>query len=326
MVRWVHALPFWNPYSWAWSPLLADAQSGFWYPTNLLQIGITWLFAPSAIHLPVIVPETMTLLHLPLAALGVFVLANKQFRVTGIAALIAGLCWGFGVRMVAEQNHAMEIIQLALLPWETLLLMRSWKSWRSAIWLGLVFGVSFFAGQPQTFFYIAIFFGSFTLAEALRLRKKSDLAVAAKPILFASLAMIIAVGVSCIQLLPSLELVRLSAREHLSFHEASAAGLYVGQFIDFFVPKFFGEYPGFGFATTALRFNHPSYWEATFYWSALAEILAGFGLIYYWKQRGSDNPKARYLTFFTVFSLLCIAYGMGSHFGSNGGSGGSCRS
>src|SRR5665213_3284724 len=94
MVRFQHALPFWNPYSWAWSPLMADAQSGFWYPTNLLQIAITWLVSPHSIHLPVLVPETMTLLHLPLAALGVFVLLRKEFRVTGFAALVAGLCWG----------------------------------------------------------------------------------------------------------------------------------------------------------------------------------------------------------------------------------------
>ena len=118
MVRFVHELPFWNPYSWAWSPLLADPQNGFWYPTNLLQIAFTWLALPHAVHVPVLVPESMTLLHLPLAALGVFVLLKKEFRVSDIAALLAGLSWGFGVRMVAEQNHSMQMIQLALLPWE----------------------------------------------------------------------------------------------------------------------------------------------------------------------------------------------------------------
>ncbi len=314
MARWKHQLPFWNPYSWAWSPLLADAQNGFWYPTNLLQIAVTWLVSPHAIHLPVIVPETMTLLHLPLAALGAFVLSKKEFRVSGIAALVAGLCWGFGVRMAAEQNHSMQIIQLALLPWEVLLLMRSWKSWRYAIALGLLFGVSFFAGQPQTFFYIAIFLGAFTLAESLRLWRRGHLiGVAAKPLLLASLAMIIAAGISTIQLLPTLELVRLSAREHLTFSQASAVGLHLGHFIDFFVPKFYGEYPGFTIPKSPVVNNHYWYWEATFYWGALAEILALFGLVSRWKERRSADPKSRYLFFFAIFSALCLAYGMGAN-------------
>src|SRR5581483_5780591 len=171
MLRWRHVLPFWNPYSWAWAPLLADAQSGFWYPTNLLGILIVGFTQPNAVHFPVLAAETMTLLQFPLAALGSFVLLKKQFNVSSAAALIGGLCWGFGLRMAAEQNHSMQIIQLALLPWETLLLLRAWNSWRYAIGLGLLFGLSFFAGQPQTFFYVGIFFGSYTLSEFLVRRK-----------------------------------------------------------------------------------------------------------------------------------------------------------
>lgn len=312
MVRWAHQLPFWNPYSWAWSPLLADAQNGFWYPTNLLQIAVTWLFAPHAVHLPVIAPEVMTLLHLPLAALGMFVLARKQFRLSGIAALLAGLCWGFGVRMIAEQNHPMQIIQLALLPWEALLLMRSWSSWRYAIWLGLLFGISFLAGQPQTFFYIAIFLGAFTLAESVRRwRKEPSSWETFQPIVFSSLAIVIALCVSAIQLFPTLELVHLSARQHLAFNQASDVGLQFGHFINFFVPKFFGEYSGFGQSHTIALHNW--YWEAAFYWGAIAEILAIFAFVSRWKERATDDPKSRYLFFFALFGILCLAYGMGNN-------------
>ncbi len=312
MVRWVHALPFWNPYSWAWSPLLADAQSGFWYPTNLLQVAITWLFAPNAIHLPVIVPETMTLLHMPLGALGMFVLSKKEFRLSGIAALVAGLCWGFGVQMAAVQNHSMFVIQLSLLPWETVLLMRSWKSWRSAIWLGLLFGISFFAGQPQAFFYIAIFFGAFTLAESMRVWHGTHTSgPAIRPFGLVGLALVIAVGVSAIQLLPTSELVGLSARQHLSFEEASYGGLEPDQAINFFVPKFFGEYPGFTIPKSPTVNDHFSYWEASFYWGAVAEVFAFFGVVSGWDERRSGNPQTRYLFFFVLFSVLCVAYGTG---------------
>jgi Bacterial membrane protein YfhO len=315
MVRFGHALPFWNPYSWAWSPLLSDAQSGFWYPTNLLQIAMTWLAVPHAAHLPVLVPETMTLLHLPFAALGVFVLLKKEFRVTGIAALLAGLCWGFGVRMVAEQNHSMQILQLALLPWETLLLMRAWKSWRHAIGLGILFGISFFAGQPQTLFFIAIFLGFFTIAESLtRWRAKNFLSEAIRPIVSFSLAMVLAVGISSIQLLPSMELVALSARQHLDFRQATGGAIHLGHIINFFAPKFYGEYPGFDIPKSPIVHDDFRYWEATFYWSALAEILALFSIVTQWKKRGMENPQSRYLFFFAVFSIFAFGYGLGKNF------------
>jgi len=309
MARFHHALPFWNPYSWSWSPLLADAQSAFWYPTNLLQIAITWIVAPQTIHLPVIVPETMTLLHLPLASLGVFMLLKKEFRVAPAAALLAGLCWGFGIRMVAEQNHSMQIIQLALLPWETLLLMGAWRSWRYAIGLGLLFGVSFLAGQQQTFFYIAIFLASFTLAETLtRLRKKEN---ATLPFLNFSIAMAIAVGVSSIQLLHSWELVGLSSRSHLDFYEASSAALHLGHLINFFDPKFYGENPGFNIPKSSIVNDTYWYWEATFYWGALAEIIALFAIVCRWNKRVTGDVASRYILFIALFSVLSFAFALG---------------
>jgi hypothetical protein len=315
MVRFQHALPFWNPYSWAWSPLLADAQSGFWYPTNLLQIAVTWLTIPNSQHLPVLVPETMTLLHMPLAALGVFVLLKKQFRVTGIAALLAGLCWGFGVRMAAEQNHSMQIIQLALLPWETLLLIRAWRSWRYAVGLGLLFGISFFAGQQQTFFFTAIFLGLFTLSESLiRWRKQHSGSGAAQPIIYYVLAMIVAVGISSVQLLPTMELVGLSARKHLDFHQASGGAIHLGHLINFFVPKFYGEYPGFNIPKSPLVHDDSRYWETAFYWGAFAEILALFAVITQWKKRGNVDPKSRHVFFFVCFSIFALGYGLGNNF------------
>jgi hypothetical protein len=248
---------------------------------------------------------------LPLAALGVFVLLKKEFRVSGIAALLAGLCWGFGVRMAAEQNHPMQIIQLALLPWETLLLVHSWRSWRYAIGLGLLFGVSFFAGQPQTFFFIGIFFGCFTLAETCTRWRRSENVIL--PFFHFAIAMILALGISAIQLLPTLQLVGLSARSHMDFDKASFGAIHVGHWINFFVPKFYGEYPGFNIPKSGVVIEHFWYWEATFYWGALAEILALFAIVQRWKHRIEGETASRYIFFFTLFSLLAVAYGMGKN-------------
>src|SRR5437016_4676426 len=102
-----HVLPFWNPYTWSMPAFLADAQSGFWYPVNLLQIAFARIFTPGAAHIPELIPELTTILHLPLAALGVFYLLRKEYQVSDVVALVAGITFGFGTRIVADQNHPM---------------------------------------------------------------------------------------------------------------------------------------------------------------------------------------------------------------------------
>jgi hypothetical protein len=308
-----HTLPFWNPYSWGRAPLLADPQNGFWYPANLLQIVLVRLFAPSSIHLPIVIPEITTLLHLPLAALGLFYLLKKEFHVSDMVALIAGLAWGFGARMAAEQNHAVLIIPLALLPWETLLAMRSWSSWKYAVGLGLLLGISFFGSQPQSFLFITLFLVAFTASEVIRhLRSRMRWKRAIAPLLYLSLALIVTIGISAIQLLPSEALSRLTARQSIPYEEASSGSTPLGLFGTLFVPKFFGENPGFAMPLTPL--NHAAWWwwEGALYWGVLAEILSLFAVVRFWKHRSEDS-RARHLLFFVCFALFAVVFAMGKY-------------
>ncbi len=309
-----HTLPFWNPYNWGWSSWLADPQTAFWYPTNLLQIALANVFELGATHPSVLWPEAMTLIHLPLACMGMFVLLRKEFKVSGNAALLAGLTFGFGLRMIAEQNHPAKILQLSLLPWETLLLMRSWRLPRYAPALGILLGVSFLAGQPQVFFLIAFFLGCFTLAESIiRWKEKRRAIEIGTPVAAYIVAVLLASGVAAIQLLPSLELANTSARVQLSFSEASYGAIHLGHLINFFVPKFYGENPGYTTPVSAIVHVHSWfwYWEAQYYWGMLPEILALFAIVAFWKKRSSADPKSRYLFFAVAFSLFAIAFGLG---------------
>ncbi len=316
MVALKHTLPFWNPYNWAWSAWLADPQTAFWYPMNLLQIPLAKLFQPDASHPSVLWPELMTLLHMPLACLGMFLLLRKEFKVAPIPALLAALTFGFGLRMVAEQNHPAKIIQLSLLPWETLLLMRSWRIPRYAVALGILLGVSFLAGQPQVFFLIAFFLGCFTLAEALIRRKEQrGWRKVSMPVGAYTTAIVLAASVAAIQLLPSLELANASARIRLSFSEASYGAIQLGHLINFFVPKFYGENPGYSTPVSAIVHEHTWYWywEAEYYWGMLPEIAAIFAVVVLWKKRSLTDPKTRYLFFAVAFSIFSVAFGLGSN-------------
>ncbi len=300
-----HSLPFWNPYNWNLPAVLADGQNGFWYPTNILAIVITRIIAPGLSHLPVLVPEVLTIAHLPLAALGVFYLLRKHFHVLDAVALIAGLTYGFGSRIVADQNHPMFVYQLALLPWATLLLLRSWSSWRSTAGLGLILGVSFFAGQPQVFLFTCFFFLCFTLAEAfIRTRERGFTHNAFRPVASLGIAMALACGIAAIQLLPSLELAGMSARARLTYSEASRYALDRGGLIGFLVPKMFPE--------AGDTLSHGPM-QPTFYWSALAEIFAVFAVIALWTHRRDRNDaRTRHLLFVVGFCLFAILFAFGS--------------
>ncbi|HEY3874723.1 MAG TPA: YfhO family protein, partial [Candidatus Kapabacteria bacterium] len=308
-----HALPFWNPYQWAWEPLLADPQNGFWYLPNLLQIAFVRIFIPSSAHLPILVPEVVTLLHLPVAALGMFYLLRKHFFVRDWAALLAGFAWGFGSRMAAEQNHGLFIVALCILPWAASLTMQAWSSWKSAIGLGLLLGFCFLGSQPQAFLFETFFLGAFTVSESFRrARLQKGWRNSLFPIFAFSLALPIATGISAIQLLPSLELIAHTVRNHFSYAEAAFGSLRPDYFGVLLVPKFFGENPGFLLPHTPIVRDSFWWWEGAFYWGVLPEILAAFGVVYLWGRRKIDR-QAQHLFFLVGFALFAILYGMGKY-------------
>ena len=308
-----HVLPFWNPYSWGWEPILADPQNGFWYPLNLLQIGFMRLILPSTTHLPILVPEIVTIFHLPIAALGLYFLLKQEFHLSEAASLLAGFAWGFSARMAAEQNHAIFLIPLSLLPWATVLLMRGWSSWKYCIGLGILWAMCFFGSHPEAFFFLTIFLTLFTLAEIVRRwRQNNSWKRAILPLVAFALAMAVTVGVSAIQLLPSEELTTFTAREHLSYAEASVGSVPIEYFGGFIVPKFFGENPGFLGEKSPFFRDVFWWWEGTWYWGVLPEILALFAIIALWRRRSSDL-RARYLIFFVVVAILSVIYSLGKY-------------
>ena len=189
----------------------------------------------------------------------------------------------------------------------------SWHSWRYSLWLGLLFGISFLAGQPNIFLYRDLSWSIYNCRITGQYRSKHRFREVFQPLLFTALSMAVAAGVSAIQLLPSSELIALSAREHLTYTEASAGGLGPWQFINFAVPKFFGESPGFSVPHGPSVNNPYWYWEAAFYWGVLAELLALFGLVSRWNERRSGSVKTRYLFFFACFSTLCTVFAMGKY-------------
>jgi hypothetical protein len=317
-IGWLHHIPLWNPYSWAWAPFSADPQSAMWYPGNLLEIVLTRFLLPSVQHLPVLIPEMFGILHLPLGALGCFVLARHRFKLDFLPALLAGFLWGFGTRMFAEQNHPMTVEQWLWLPWCAHYMLRALDEYRYVFAFALVLGTSFLLGQPQISLFNATFLGCWLIYELWRRWMISHSGKQLlRSIALAMLGFVIAASLSAAQYVQSVELSKESARSGLTFNEAGTASITFGQLVGFFVPRALGENPGeTGLEHRQMIEGDASHWEAAFSWSVLGEVLAAYALWKLWsKRKNKSDPHTRDLQFFVGFSIFAFLFGLGYHLG-----------
>jgi hypothetical protein len=100
-------LPDWTPFAFSGTPLLADPQSGFWYPLH-------WPF-----FLLGIVPRSLAwelALHSFLAMSGAYLLSRRLFGEVA-PAVLAGVLYGFGGYFAAHSTDLALFEAAALLPW-----------------------------------------------------------------------------------------------------------------------------------------------------------------------------------------------------------------
>ncbi|HYW86760.1 MAG TPA: hypothetical protein VFB50_03270, partial [Chloroflexota bacterium] len=105
-------LPFWTPYIFSGFPLLADLQTGAWYPLNwpFFLLGMT----PNSI-------SGELLLHTLIACLGAYFLARRLFNKQH-AAIASGMFYGLSGYFAAHSQHVGMVETAAWLPWLVLLL------------------------------------------------------------------------------------------------------------------------------------------------------------------------------------------------------------
>jgi hypothetical protein len=133
--------PFWNPYELAGTPLLANSQSGGFYPPHVLM---------GLLHLPTQVGMTMLAwAHLFLAGLGVYGLC-RRLGASEAGAAIAGGSFSLSAFMIAWTALPSVISTCAWIPW-TLWAVYGLRErpWRSGIWLSILTASMLLAGHLQ---------------------------------------------------------------------------------------------------------------------------------------------------------------------------------
>ncbi len=305
-------IPLWNPYLFMGAPFLANSQVGFFYPLNLLM---SWLDTARAINWTIV-------LHIFIAASGVYVFARHRLGLSISAAWLAAVSFGLGGYLGTQIEHVNQLQGLAWIGWiflayeavvssqlsvvsnRQLAFSLQRLAIRNALMLALLIAVQLLAGHTQAVYITLFGLGIYAAWPAIELivkqprRVASTLAARLWPILFAS---ILAVALSAIQLLPTLELTRLSAR---------SGGLPTNLAVSFSLdPRWLGRalLPDYAGAM-------PAGGEFTSFFSVAALFLMIVGGLSFWLKRGSVSnlqlPTSRFRSVSIVAVLgLVLAFG-----------------
>ncbi len=228
-------LPLWNPYLFMGVPFLANAQTALFYPLN---VPLYWLPVPKMVSYSIV-------LHVFLAGLFAYLYARLSLGLRQWGAWLAAAVFAFSGFVGAQVEH---INQLNCSVWLPLLFLLfdlargkplGWR-WLYVLLAGLVVGVQFTAGHTQSSYITLFALGAYAIFPSLWRRwGKREVG---RSLLVYFLVVIIGVALAAVQLLPTLELSRLSVRGGgLSYREAASFSLKPRLLLLSLLPTFGGE-------------------------------------------------------------------------------------
>jgi hypothetical protein len=220
-------LPLWNPYLFCGFPLMATLQIGFFYPLTIIYYLLPFSLAFNY----------YIILHYFLAACFMYALL-RHFKLETIPAFFGGLILAFSGYLLSVSNMNTSLSSVIWLPLALLFLDKLINSAFSIrhsafIWLTLALALMFLGGEPTIIYTTGWFLFFYTLVFADK--KLKGLAALGFSFLLAG-------GLVAVQLLPFIELSRLSDRiARTGFDLISYRSFPPRELLTFIFPYFFGN-------------------------------------------------------------------------------------
>jgi len=271
-------LPLWNPYNFAGTPLLANFQSGVFYPLNIIFFLLPFSLAWSIfIYLQPLLALTFMYLYLRNLKLSYY---------SGVLGAISFAFCGFFVSWMEWGN----VVNTGL--WLPLILMATDKIFKrvSVKWtLIFIFSLisSFFAGHLQLFFYLYVVSFLYFIARWFKFRKNKKFLFIYLIINFCFLIL------TAIQWMPTLQFILSSARNLDQDWHNPGWFIPFQNLTQFIAPDFFGN------PTTLNYWGIWNYGEFIGYVGIAPLVLALYAAIFY---------KRKIIWFFLSIFILSLVF------------------
>lgn len=286
-------VPLWTRFIGTGSPFLANVQSGVFYPPN-------WLYAVLPFYAAF---NLLVVLHFVLGGLFAYVLC-RRLGIGREGAFVGALCWmmgGYFSSLLNLINALQGAVWAPALAW-ALVRMLDDHSHRGVAILALVAASAVLAGEPQSFLFAGL---ASTVVFALAfVRRGEPVGRLARPGSAVVVAAAVVIGLTMIQVLPTLELLDVAGRTGgLSFGEAAAFDLQPIRMVHFLVPPDYSD-PEYAFGVRSV-IGRGDPWLFSVYLGALWPILGYFA----WRRRG----RRREVAIWTSIAALSVVVALGEN-------------
>jgi hypothetical protein len=247
-------VPVWNPYINAGQPGLADIQTGFYYPLNLLP---NLVLAVLGISYGIWFLTGQVVLHFSLASLFTYLLVRHLVRRAGarlpaarFAGALAAVSFTYAGYLTSFPVQQLTILETSIwLPLILLFVDRSFHRERplpQIVLAGVALACALLAGHPQTAMYLVyttLAYGCFLVWSTRTEHPDSRLGTfLARLAYHGVLPLLVAVGLAAIQLVPTIGFIIRSTRAGLDY-EAVSWGFPLAEMTHLIYPGYFGGSP-----------------------------------------------------------------------------------
>lgn len=201
-------IPLWNPAENLGEPVVAEASSSVFYPGQILFL-IPGISVGTAMVL-------YGMIHGIIAGFGAFELA-RCFGCRRHSALLAGMAYSLSGSLLFQTCNIVFLVGGAWLPWCFRNFFRLYQTCRirDVVWLAVTLTMPVLGGDPQTAYHAVLGASFFLIRSGFRKadRQAPDFS---KRIYLPGMAVVLALGLSAIQVLPSWQATGQSTRAHFS--------------------------------------------------------------------------------------------------------------
>ena len=284
-------IPLWNPYAFAGYPHLAGSQVGVLYPPNFF-----FLVLPTHVAMPWFIG-----VHCALAGIFMYIFARELVG-DGVAAFISALTFMLSGPVQAQIVNLNFMSGGIWLPLIFFLFERSLsrKSYSYAMLAGGIFGLQLLVANPQIVFYSAATLAAYGAYYAYRTARSSadkTWRSCSAPMLSLLVLLVVGLGLSAVQIIPTNELRSLSIR---------SGGIPYNSLVSFSLPPWQLAatmlWPDFWRKPLTTYRGLPNFWEFYAYIGILPLMLVPF----VWRRQA--NAHVSFHIVMTAVSLV-LAFG-----------------